>query len=100
MRHLSGELAGKVAAVFCAPSATQGAQRSALLSMTIPLLRCGFLVQAPTRAEIETMGAAAGPRDSVPPASRPAAAREPAEPDLSRARALGRRLALAGAPSR
>ncbi|WP_234023477.1 flavodoxin family protein [Sorangium cellulosum] len=95
-RRLSGDLAGKVACVFCSPSPAPGAQRAALHSMIAPLLAHGALIQAPARAETERMDSAARP-DSQPP---PEPGRGPLGLDLPRARALGRRLALSAQRTR
>ncbi|WP_437757668.1 NAD(P)H-dependent oxidoreductase [Sorangium sp. So ce1389] len=89
--HFSGDLAGKVACVFCSPSPIRGAQRAALHAMVAALLRQGVLVQAPARAEMDVASAAA--RHGGPPWT--AACEAPARLDLAPARALGRRLALA-----
>ncbi|WP_434046013.1 MULTISPECIES: NAD(P)H-dependent oxidoreductase [Sorangium] len=91
--QLAGDLAGKVACVFCSPSPIQGAQRAALHAMIASLLRHGVIVQAPARAQmdpVETTSAAA--RRGPPGASL----EEAPGLDLARARALGRRLALLG----
>lgn len=89
-RQPSGDLAGKVASVFCSPSAVQGAQRATLQATLTSLAGHGVLVQPPARAEMAPTSRAAQ-RDGPPEAS---ADRAPAELDLAPARALGRRLAL------
>lgn len=89
-RQPSGDLAGKVASVFCSPSAVQGAQRATLQATLASLAGHGLLLQAPARAEMEPTSRAAQ-RDGPPRAS---ADHAPAELDLAPARALGRRLAL------
>jgi NAD(P)H dehydrogenase (quinone) len=88
-RQPSGDLAGKVASVFCSPSAVEGAQRATLTATLGSLAGHGVLVQAPARAEMDPTGRAAQ-RDGPPRAS---ADHAPAELDLGPARALGRRLA-------
>ncbi|XYI00122.1 flavodoxin family protein [Sorangium sp. So ce1128] len=88
--HFAGDLAGKVACVFCSPSPIQAAQRAALHAMIAALLRQGALVQAPARAEMDPASAAAGRGGPL----RAAAGETPARIDLAPARALGRRLAL------
>ncbi|XXY46652.1 NAD(P)H-dependent oxidoreductase [Sorangium sp. So ce269] len=88
--HLAGDLAGKVACVFCSPSPIQAAQRAALHAMIAALLLQGVLVQAPARAEMDAASAAA--RRGVPPWT--AGGEASAQLDLAPARALGRRLAL------
>ncbi|WP_437678684.1 NAD(P)H-dependent oxidoreductase [Sorangium sp. So ce131] len=95
-RGLSGDLAGKVACVFCSPSPAPGAQRAAVRSMIAPLLDHGALIQAPARAETERMDSTARP-DSQPPQGP---LRAPIGLDLPRARALGRRLALSARRTR
>ncbi|WP_437816032.1 NAD(P)H-dependent oxidoreductase [Sorangium sp. So ce1078] len=86
-RQLSGDLAGKVASVFCSPSPVEGAQRAALQAMIAALLNHGVLVQPPARAAMDPASRTAR-RDGPAQAS-------PGELDLTPARALGRRLALA-----
>ncbi|WP_437550305.1 NAD(P)H-dependent oxidoreductase [Sorangium sp. So ce367] len=88
-RQPSGDLAGKVASVFCSPSAVEGAQRATLTATLGSLAGHGVLVQAPARAEMDPTSRAAQ-RDGPPRAS---ADHAPAELDLAPARALGRRLA-------
>lgn len=85
--HLGGDLAGKVASVFCSPSPLEGAQRAALHAMIASLLRHGVIVQAPARAQMDPSAAAR--RDA--PAAGPDEA--PGGLDLIAARGLGRRLA-------
>ncbi|WP_437318788.1 NAD(P)H-dependent oxidoreductase [Sorangium sp. So ce385] len=91
-RQLSGDLAGKVASVFCSPSPIAGAQRAALQSMVVSLLNHGVLVQPPARAAMEPADTTAR-RGGSPRASS-------GELDLTLARALGRRLALTGQQTR
>ncbi|WP_437601151.1 NAD(P)H-dependent oxidoreductase [Sorangium sp. So ce590] len=86
-RQLSGDLAGKVASVFCSPSPVEGAQRAALQAMMVSLLNHGVLIQPPARAEMAPASRTAR-RDGPTRASQD-------ELDLTPARALGRRLALA-----
>ncbi|CAN91334.1 MULTISPECIES: NAD(P)H-dependent oxidoreductase [Sorangium] len=86
----SGDLAGKVASVFCSPSAVEGAQRATLQATLASLAGHGVLVRAPARAEMDPTSRAAQ-RDGPPRAS---ADHAPAELDLAPARALGRGLAL------
>ncbi|XXX78952.1 NAD(P)H-dependent oxidoreductase [Sorangium sp. So ce134] len=87
-RQLSGDLAGKVASVFCSPSPIAGAQRAVLQAMIVSLLNHGVLIQPPARAQMDPADTAAR-RDGPPRASS-------GELDLTPARALGRRLALTG----
>ncbi|WP_437716137.1 flavodoxin family protein [Sorangium sp. So ce448] len=88
-RQPSGDLAGKVASVFCSPSAVEGAQRATLQATLASLAGHGVLVQAPARAEMDPTSRAAQ-RAGPPQAS---AYHAPAELDLAPARALGQRLA-------
>ncbi|WP_441288525.1 NAD(P)H-dependent oxidoreductase [Sorangium sp. KYC3313] len=90
-RRPSGDLAGKVASVFCSPSAVQGAQRATLQATLASLAGRGVLLQAPARAEMDLdLTSRAAQRDGPPQASADDA---PAQLDLAPARALGRRLA-------
>ncbi|WP_437612084.1 NAD(P)H-dependent oxidoreductase [Sorangium sp. So ce834] len=91
-KQLSGDLAGKVASVFCSPSPIAGAQRAALQSMVVSLLSHGVLVQPPARAAMDPADTTAR-RGGSPRASS-------GELDLTLARALGRRLALTGQQTR
>ncbi|WP_437336684.1 NAD(P)H-dependent oxidoreductase [Sorangium sp. So ce394] len=91
-RQLSGDLAGKVASVFCSPSPIAGAQRAALQAMIVSLLSHGVLVQPPARAAMDPPDTAAR-RGGPPRASS-------GELDLTLARALGGRLALTGQQTR
>lgn len=91
--HPGGDLAGKVASVFCSPSPTEGAQRAALHGMIASLLRHGVIVQAPARAQVEPRGAAAR-RGAARVHLRAGPDEAPGGLDLAAARGLGRRLAL------
>jgi NAD(P)H dehydrogenase (quinone) len=95
---LSGELVGKVAGVFCSTSTLHGGQESTLLSMMVPLFHLGFIVHGLPYAEAEQMSMEelhGGSPYGVSSVSGPGASRPPAEIDLTLARALGRRLAIA-----
>jgi NAD(P)H dehydrogenase (quinone) len=95
---LSGELVGKVAGVFCSTSTLHGGQESTLLSMMVPLFHLGFIIHGLPYAEAEQMSLEeihGGSPYGVSSVSGPGAGRPPSEIDLTLARALGRRLAIA-----
>jgi NAD(P)H dehydrogenase (quinone) len=95
---LDGTLAGKPAGVFTSTSTQHGGQESTLLTMMVPLLHHGaLLVGLPY-----TLQALTDTRDGGSPygpthVASAAAGTELAEPEKILARALGRRLAVAGA---
>jgi NAD(P)H dehydrogenase (quinone) len=95
---LDGTLAGKPAGVFTSTSTQHGGQESTLLTMMVPLLHHGaLLVGLPY-----TLQALTDTRDGGSPygpthVASVAAGTELAEPEKVLARALGRRLAVAGA---
>jgi NAD(P)H dehydrogenase (quinone) len=95
---LDGTLAGKPAGVFTSTSTQHGGQESTLLTMMVPLLHHGaLLVGLPY-----TLQALTDTRDGGSPygpthVASAAAGAELAEPEKVLARALGRRLAIAGA---
>jgi NAD(P)H dehydrogenase (quinone) len=95
---LDGTLAGKPAGVFTSTSTQHGGQESTLLTMMVPLLHHGaLLVGLPY-----TLQALTDTRDGGSPygpshVASAAAGAELAEPEKLLARALGRRLAIAGA---
>jgi len=94
---LDGTLAGKPAGVFTSTSTQHGGQESTLLTMMVPLLHHGaLLVGLPY-----TLQALTDTRDGGSPygpthVASAAAGAELAEPEKVLARALGRRLAIAG----
>ena len=95
---LSGDLVGKVAGVFCSTSTLHGGQETTLVSMMIPLFHLGFIVHGLPYAEAEQMSMDeihGGSPYGVSMVSGSAGDRPPTEIDLTLARALGRRLALA-----
>jgi NAD(P)H dehydrogenase (quinone) len=95
---LDGTLAGKPAGVFTSTSTQHGGQESTLLTMMVPLLHHGaLLVGLPY-----TLQALTDTRDGGSPygpthVASAAAGTELAESEKVLARALGRRLAVAGA---
>lgn len=95
---LDGTLSGKPAGVFTSTSTMHGGQESTLLSMMLPLLHHGaLLVGLPY-----TLQALTDTRDGGSPygpshVASAAAGAELGEHEKSLARALGKRLALAGA---
>ena len=95
---LDGTLAGKPAGVFTSTSTQHGGQESTLLTMMVPLLHHGaLLVGLPY-----TLQALTDTRDGGSPygpthVASAAAGAELAEAEKVLARALGRRLAIAGA---
>lgn len=94
---LSGELVGKVAAVFCSTSTMHGGQETTLVSMMIPLFHLGFVVHGLPYAEAEQMSMEdihGGSPYGASSVSGPNGERPPTEIDLTLARALGRRLAI------
>lgn len=95
---LSGKLVGKVAGVFCSTSTLHGGQETTLLSMMLPLFHLGFIVHGLPYAEAEQMSMQeihGGSPYGASAVSGPDADRPPSEIDLTLARALGRRVALA-----
>ena len=94
---LDGTLAGKPAGVFTSTSTQHGGQESTLLTMMVPLLHHGaLLVGLPY-----TLQALTDTRDGGSPygpthVASAAAGAELSEPEKVLARALGRRLAIAG----
>jgi NAD(P)H dehydrogenase (quinone) len=94
---LSGELVGKVAACFTSTSTQHGGQETTLLSMMIPLLHLGFVIQGLPYAEKEQMGidgVHGGSPYGVSSISGPKADRLPTDVDLVLAQALGKRIAV------
>lgn len=95
---LSGKLVGKVAGVFCSTSTLHGGQETTLVSMMIPLFHLGFIVHGLPYAEVEQMSMQeihGGSPYGASSVSGPDADRMPTEIDLTLARALGRRVAIA-----
>jgi NAD(P)H dehydrogenase (quinone) len=95
---LQGALVGKVAGCFTSSGTQHGGQESTLLSMMVPLLHLGFLIQGLPYSEQGQMGVAevhGGSPYGVSSISGPDARRAPTAVDLELARALGRRVALA-----
>jgi NAD(P)H dehydrogenase (quinone) len=95
---VAGTLVGKVAGVFCSTSTMHGGQESTLLSMIVPLFHLGFVIQGLPYAEAEQMSMDdihGGSPYGVSSVSGANADRPPTEIDLTLARALGRRIALA-----
>jgi NAD(P)H dehydrogenase (quinone) len=95
---LDGSLAGLPAGVFTSTSTQHGGQETTLLSMMLPLLHHGLLVLGLPY----TLQALTDTRDGGSPygpshVATPAAGAELSEHERSLARALGRRLAHAGA---
>jgi NAD(P)H dehydrogenase (quinone) len=95
---LSGRLVGKVAGVFCSTSTMHGGQETTLVSMMIPLFHLGFIVHGLPYAEAEQMSMAdihGGSPYGASSVSGSEGGRSPTEIDLTLARALGRRIAIA-----
>jgi NAD(P)H dehydrogenase (quinone) len=95
---LDGSLSGKPAGVFTSTSTQHGGQETTLLSMMLPLLHHGMLVLGLPY----TLQALTDTRDGGSPygpshVATPAAGSALSEHEKTLARALGRRLALAGA---
>jgi NAD(P)H dehydrogenase (quinone) len=95
---LEGALAGKPAAVFTSTSTQHGGQESTLLSMMLPLLHHGALVLGlPYTLQALTDTREGGSPYGPSHVATPSAGAELSEHEKVLARALGRRLALAGA---
>lgn len=95
---LPGMLVGKVAGVFCSTSTLHGGQETTLVSMMIPLFHLGFIIHGLPYAEVEQMSMQeihGGSPYGASSVSGPNADRPPTEIDLTLARALGRRVAMA-----
>ena len=95
---LAGDLVGRVASVFCSTSTMHGGQETTLVSMMIPLFHLGYIVHGLPYAEVEQMSMEdihGGSPYGVSSVSGATGERAPTEIDLTLARALGRRLALA-----
>jgi NAD(P)H dehydrogenase (quinone) len=95
---LTGELAGKVAGVFCPASAARGAQESTLLSMMGTLFHLGFLIHGLPRARAGQRSTAPvddGAACGAPYAGGLGPDHLPTELDRAAARALGRHVAVA-----
>ncbi len=95
---LEGALSGKPAGVFTSTSTQHGGQETTLLSMMLPLLHHGALLLGLPY----TLQALTDTRDGGSPygpshVASPAAGTDLSEHEKTLARALGRRLALAGA---
>jgi len=93
---LSGDLVGKVAGVFCSTSTVHGGQETTLISMILPLLHLGFIIQGLPYTEVEQMSMEeihGGSPYGASSVSGGQANRPPTEIDLTLARALGRRIA-------
>lgn len=94
---LDGTLSGKPAGVFTSTSTQHGGQESTLLSMMLPLLHHGLLViglpyTLQALSDTREGGSPYGPSH----VATPEAGIELSESEKALARALGRRLALAG----
>lgn len=95
---LTGLLVGKVAGVFCSTSTLHGGQETTLVSMMVPLFHLGFIIHGLPYAEAEQMSMQeihGGSPYGASSVSGPNADRPPTEIDLTLARALGRRVAIA-----
>ena len=92
---LAGRLAGKPACVFTSTGSLHGGQESTLVSMMLPLLHHGMLLQglpysAPELSATQTGGTPYGASHVAGPQDDP----EPTEEEAVLARALGRRVAV------
>jgi NAD(P)H dehydrogenase (quinone) len=95
---LQGALSGKPAGVFTSTSTQHGGQESTLLSMMLPLLHHGALVLGlPYTLQALTDTREGGSPYGPSHVATPSAGAELSEHEKLLARALGRRLALAGA---
>jgi NAD(P)H dehydrogenase (quinone) len=95
---LDGTLAGKPAGVFTSTSTQHGGQESTLLSMMLPLLHHGaLLVGLPYTLQALTDTREGGSPYGPSHVATPAAGTELSEHEKTLARALGKRLANAGA---
>jgi NAD(P)H dehydrogenase (quinone) len=95
---LQGALSGKPAGVFTSTSTQHGGQESTLLSMMLPLLHHGALVLGlPYTLQALTDTREGGSPYGPSHVATPSAGAELSENEKLLARALGRRLALAGA---
>ena len=95
---LDGTLAGKPAGVFTSTSTMHGGQESTLLTMMVPLLHHGaLLLGLPYTLQALTDTREGGSPYGPSHVATPAAGTAPSEHEKELARALGRRLANAGA---
>lgn len=94
---LDGSLAGKPAGVFTSTSTLHGGQETTLVSMMLPLLHHGLvLLGLPYTLQALTDTSEGGSPYGPSHVATPAAGAELSEHEKTLARALGRRLALAG----